>query len=195
MAGFKECEVIAYGPASSTVGEQVMWLALSAVPLLRSVATDSDDLASLEEFDPTEVPVGTVRLSAIRMTTGANAVILIQALPQGQLAVRNKKFGVLIRRGRIDVPRDPVFLLGREILAITDGDYVFFSNRPAFQTLFGLLEEIQAQAASTFQEITEKLEIEGIDTMLGSGYEAQRCLAKWQVFNESWRPIQRTSRR
>jgi Domain of unknown function (DUF4868) len=163
---YKECEVIDYDPAAVAVGDQVMWMDLSTLPLLQAIVRESADVANLDEFDPEAVKVANVRLTAIRMVSGRRATVLVQALPQGQLATSNKRFGVLVRRGRIDVPREPVFLLGRDVLAITDGTYVFFSDRRAFQKLFGLLAEIEAQAERTFQEMTEKLQIDGIDRML-----------------------------
>jgi hypothetical protein len=166
--GYRECEVIDYGPAASTVGDQIMWVPIDSVPLLETILDDSSDLSNIEEFDPKTMKIAKSRMAAIRAEVHGSAVVFVQALRGGQVVARSSRFGVLVKKGVIDVPEDDILLLGRDVTAMVFKSYVFFSDRSSFQRLFNMLEELQAQAAATFAEVTSELEIDGLDTMLAA---------------------------
>ncbi len=165
---YRECEVIEYGPAASTVGDQVMWMNLNDVPLLRVVLEDSEDLANLAQFDPGKTKMADIRMVAIRTEILGTAAVFVQALRGGQVVARSSRFGVLVKKGVIDVPKEQILLLTTEVTAVVFENYVFFSDRAAFQRLFQLIAELQAQATATFQEITADLRIQGLETMLAA---------------------------
>jgi hypothetical protein len=67
-------------------------------------------------------------------------------------------------------------LLDRSIDAIVAGGYAFFANRKAFQRIFGLIEEMQARAAATFDLVTAGLRIEGFDEFRAIATSAQPAM-------------------
>jgi hypothetical protein len=163
---YRKCEVIDYGPGSVTVGSQVMWKPIGDIPLLTSILHDSGDLANLKPFNPGTTEIATVRLIAIRMEVDQAPVILIQAVKADHIVASSTRYGMLVRRGSIDVASSNILMLVRDVTAILFEEYVYFVKRPEFQRLFGLLEELRVQASATFGQITANLEIDGIEEML-----------------------------
>ncbi len=165
---YQDCEMINYAPATNCVGKQIMWMALNEVPLLQSIVNDSSDLANIDLFDPKKQKLAQSRLTAIRVDAAVGPVVFIQSMAGSQIVARSTKFGVLLREGVIDVPSGELVLLNEGVTAISAGQFVFFNNRSSFQKLFGILEELRAQAEETFREVTGDLRIEGFDEMLSA---------------------------
>jgi Domain of unknown function (DUF4868) len=162
---YLDCEVIDYGPATTCVGKEVMWKPLSEVPLLESVVNDSADLANISLFDPKKTKLSNTRLTAIRFESD-RPVVFVQAMAGSQVVARSKKFGVLVKKGVIDVPKGDLLLLNQSVTAIITGGLIFFANRLAFQKLFNLLKELQERAEATFREVADGLRIDGFDQMV-----------------------------
>jgi hypothetical protein len=162
---YRKCEVIDYGPGSVTVGSQVMWKPLSDVPLLGSILEDSGDFANLKPFNPKTKSISNVRLIAIRMESDRVPTIFVQAIESRHIVASSTRHSMLVKRGSIDVADPNLLTLVRDVTAILFDNYIFFSKRSEFQRLFGLLEELQKQAATTFSHITEGLKIDGLDEM------------------------------
>src|SRR5262249_28589821 len=108
-----------------------------------------------------------------------------------------RRVGFIVRRGVIDAPAASaeILLFTKEISAIIVGNIALFRDRPAFQRLFGLLEEIREQAAATFEAVTTNLRIEGLDSMaaavtgspamLGKMASIQRKLDQYPKYREA----------
>lgn len=175
---YVECEVIDYEPSTTAVGQQVMWLPVTAVPLLEQVLAGSDDLANLERFDPRRHDVVNLRLAALRVSAAGSSAVYVQNLRDGQVVARSTRVGVVIRRGVLDVPNGEILMLTSDVVAVLTGDYIFFRNRAAFQLLFGLMDELRQQAATTFAAVTAQLQIEGLEQMEAAVTGAPNMLAK-----------------
>jgi len=172
------CEVIDYQPTGSPADGQVMWIDTSAVPLLKHVLEESDDLANLARFDPRHQSLAEMRLTAMRVESSSATAVFVQALRGNQVIAQSTKVGVLVRRGVLDVPNGDLLILTSDVTAVLTGNYVFFRNRSAFQQLTGLLEALRQQAATTFQAVTANLHIEGIEQMATAVVGAPAMLGK-----------------
>jgi hypothetical protein len=176
---YKACEVINYGPATSCIGNQVMWKPLTDVPLLGSIVTDSADLANVVLFDPKKAKLTNARLTAIRVEAETGSpIVFIQAVAGSQVVTQSTKFGVLVKKGVIDVPKGDLLLLNRGVTAIVASGVNFFANRKSFQTLFRLLQELQERAEATFRAVTSALRIDGFDAMLSAVTTQSQMLGK-----------------
>jgi hypothetical protein len=175
---YQDCEMIDYAPATDCVGKQIMWMALSDVPLLQSIIDDSADLANVDLFDPKKQKLAQSRLTAIRVDADTGPIVFIQSMAGSQVVARSTKIGVLLREGVIDVPSGELVLLNEGVTAISAGQFVFFSNRASFQKLFGILEELRAQAEATFREVTGDLRIEGFEEMLAAVTSQTQMVSK-----------------
>ena len=176
---YQASEAIAYEPAGSPADGQVMGVGIATVPLLRRILDDSADLAAIPLYEPGGARLASLRLVAVRVDAGAGPVVFVQSLATDQVVARSKKFGLLLRpRGVVDVPDDELLLIGRDFLAVLAGGYAFFQSRKAFQQVFGLLDEIRAQAAETLRSVTDGLRIEGFDQMLGAVTGSPAMLGK-----------------
>ena len=175
---YVECEVIDYEPSTTPVDQQVMWLPVTAVPLLGQVLADSDDLANLERFDPKRHEMVNLRLAALRVSTARSSAVYIENLRGSQVVARSTKLGVVLRRGVLDVPNGEILMLTGDVIAILTGDYIFFRNRSTFQLIFGLMDELRQQAAATFAIVTAQLEIDGLEEMEAAVTGAPNMLAK-----------------
>jgi hypothetical protein len=178
LSFYRSCEVIDYSPATTCVGRQVMWKIATDVPLLESITTDSADLANVDLFDPKKSKLTKARLTAIRFESDTGPIVFVQALIGGQVVASSKKFGVLVKKGVIDVPKGDLLLLNQGVTAMVVAGFIFFSNRLAFQRLFKLLEELQARAETTFREVTAGLAIEGFDQMLSAVTSQSQMIGK-----------------
>jgi hypothetical protein len=155
-----------------------MWLDTSAVPLLKHVLEESDDLANLPRFDPGNHSLADMRLAAMRVETETVTAVFVQALRGSQVVAQSTKLGVLVRHGVLDVPNGELVILTSEVTAVLTGSYVFFRNRSALQQLTGLLEELRQQAAATFRGVTANLRIEGSERMAAAVVGAPAMLGK-----------------
>jgi hypothetical protein len=164
----KKMEVIDYGAAATTADGQLMWIALDQVPLLGLILEGSSDFANLDEFDPRTTKLSKAGLAAIRLATSNASTVFVQALGGQQVVAKTSRTGLLIRKGVLDVPKDEMILLNRDMTAVVSGDYVFFENRRAFQNLVGLLDALRDQAETTLRSVTSSLKIQGFDELLGA---------------------------
>jgi hypothetical protein len=191
---YRDCEVINYEPSTSVMDGQVMWLPVTAVPLLQAVTPV--DSANLPLFDPGKSKLTQLRFSVIHAESVQAEVIFVQALRSNQVVARSKNLGAMVRKGVIDVPkRGEFFLLRRDMAAVVTGGVVFFRNRQAFQRLFGYLDELRQQAEQTFALISADLKIEGLDAMrtavtsspamLGKMASIQRKLDQYPEYREA----------
>jgi hypothetical protein len=179
LTRYRDCEVVNYEPATSCVGPQVMWMSLADIPLLQSIVDDSADLADIPLFDPKKLKLHKSRLSAVRVESqDADPIVFIQSIMESQIVARSTKFGVVVRRGQMDLPPGDLLLLPRGVTAIVADGHVFFNNRAAFQKLFDLLEELTDRAEATFREVTENLRIEGFAEMLAAVTSQSQMVAK-----------------
>jgi len=168
LSYYRDCELIDYGPATSCIGREVMWLSLSTVPLLESIVGDSADLANIDLFDPRKAKLAKTRLTAMRVETDNGPVVFVQSVLGSQVVARSTKFGVLVKKGVIDLPKGDLLLLNRGVTAIIASGFIYFANRSAFQKLFKLLEELQRRAEATLREVTQNLNIDGFDQLLSA---------------------------
>jgi hypothetical protein len=192
---YRECEVIDYDPATTCVGKQVMWMPLSDIPLLESIVNESADMANVDLFDPRKSALSSARLTAMRVEVEPGPVVFIQALQASQVVARSSKFGVLVKKGVLDVPKGDLLLLNQGVTAITSGDLIFFSSRSAFQKLFYLLQELKQRAEETLRDVTADLNIDGFDQlvlavttqsqMLGKMASIQSKIAKYPKYKEA----------
>ena len=192
---YRNSEVIDYGPGAVTVGSQVMWKPIGDIPLLGSILEGSGDLASLNPFNPRSTEIATVRLVAIRMEAEKVPTIFIQALKSDHIVASSTRHGMIVRPGSIDVAPSNILTLVRDVTAVLFKEYVFFSKRPEFQRLFGLLEELREQATATFNLITDELKIDGIEElrmaatsdvqMLGKMASIQRMIQSYPKYKQA----------
>jgi hypothetical protein len=178
IEAYTACEVIDYQAGGLAADGQVMWKDIASVPLLKQVVDGSDDLANLPLFDPADNSLARVRLVAIRTEVNGLAALFVQYLKGQQVVARTKKSGVLVRRGTLDVPDGELIILTEDMTAVLLGSYVFFQNRPLFQDLTGLLEELRQHAAATFELVTVDLRIEGREQMAAAVTAAPNMLGK-----------------
>jgi hypothetical protein len=177
--GYADSEVIDYGPAVTAGDGQVMWVSLAGVPLLRAIVAESADLAGLPVFDPGRSPLGHLQLAAMRAAKGDADAVFLQSLRGSQIVARSSRFGVIVRRGVLDVPSSgDILLFNRDVAAIAVGGIALFRNRRAFERLFGYLEELQRQAAATFRSVTSQLRIDGIEQMAAAATGSAAMLGK-----------------
>lgn len=197
-ASYAQSEVIDYGPSALAAAEQVMWIGLDAVPMLQTIADGVSDLANMPVYDPGRVRLGQLRLSAMRVQAGSRRAVLVQSLGPSQVIAQSRaRLGVVIRRGFIDTPpQGNLLLFSRDVAAVIVGEIVIFRDRPGFQRLFGVLEEIQQQAAATFAAVTKDLRIRGLEemsqvvlkspAMLGKMASIQRKLNRYPQYKSAY---------
>jgi hypothetical protein len=166
VSDWSGCEVIDYGPAALTADGEVMWKAVGEVPLLQAIADESDDPVNLPVFDPTPTRLRNIRFAVLTAQASQTRATFIQSLRGSDVVAQSTRRGFLVRKGVLDVPRSgQMVLLSREVAAMVVGEFAFFRDRKAFQRLFGYLDELRAQADSTFTLVTTDLRIEGVDQM------------------------------
>lgn len=193
---FANCEVIDYAPATSIVEGQIMWASASSVPLLQTIVQDSQDLAGMPVFDPATSKLSAIKLAAMRVEVGDTAALFVQNLRGDQIVAQSRRYGVIVRRGVIDLPpRGQMLLFTRDVAAIVVGDIALFKDRPAFERLFGYLAQLQQRATATLQTVTANLRITGFDklavavttspAMLGKMASIQRKLDQFPQYREA----------
>jgi hypothetical protein len=162
---YSDREVIGYEPATVVGDGQVMWIRAAQVPLLQDILRESVSLASLPLFDPKKISLSNLQLAAMRAEKDGTSAAFVQSLRGNQVVAQSRRIGVIVRKGSIDVPSGEILLFGKDIAVVVTGEYAFFTDRPAFQRLFGYLDDLRRNAAATFQAITRDLRIDGIDQM------------------------------
>ena len=136
---YRSREVIDYDVNEVAASGQAMWLRVAEVPTLQSIMTEADDLANLPLFDPKTANWAGVRLSAVEVKRGNESAVFLQSLSSREVIARSKNFGVIVRKGKVDVPPSgELVLLGGLATTIVSAGIAFFANRGAFQRLLGL---------------------------------------------------------
>jgi len=179
VAILTDCEIIDYEPATSTADGQMMWIAVATVPLLKAIVDESADLAGTPMFDPAKAKLSNLQLAAMRAAASGSSAVFIQSLRASQIVAQSRRVGVIIRRGVIDLPpRGEILLFNRDVAAVVVNEVAFFRDRPAFQRLFGYLEELRQQADATFRSVTTDLRIDGFDQMAAAVTGSPAMLGK-----------------
>lgn len=176
---YADSEVIEYEPATSTNDGQIMWIRVADVPLLNAIVEESADMADMPLFDPNKSSLGYLQLSAMRAAKDDAAAVFLQSLRGNQIVAQSRRIGVIVRKGIVDVPPSgQILLFSKDVAVVAVGDVAFFKDRPAFQRLFGYLEDLRRRAAATFRSVTETLRIDGIDQMAAAVTGSPAMLGK-----------------
>lgn len=176
---YADCEVIDYEPAAATNDGQVMWISVADVALLNAIVAESADMADMPIFDPGRSSLGDLQLAALRVVKDDVTAVFLQSLRGNQIVAQSRRLGVVVRKGVIDVPPSgQILLFSKDVAVAVVGGIAFFRDRPAFQRLFGYLEDLRRQAAVTFQSVTEHLVIDGADQMAAAVTGSPAMLGK-----------------
>jgi hypothetical protein len=176
---YSNCELIGYAPAGLTAGRERMWIPVADVPMLKAIADSTVDPANIRLYSPSKSPLDELRLAAMRVQVAPTTAIFIQSLTDNQILAQSTRIGMMVKRGVIDLPpKGDILLFSRTVDAVIVGTIAFFKDRPAFQRIFGYLEAMKAQAATTFQSVTATLRIEGLDVMTGVVTDSPAMLGK-----------------
>ena len=192
-AAFADCELIEYEPATSTADGQIMWISAAAVPLLKAILDESEDLAAMPVFDPRSSKLSDLTLAAMRVEANDVSAVFVQSLRGNQIVAESRRIGVIVRRGVIDIPpRGQMLLFSRDVAAVVVGNFAFFNDRAGFQRLFGYLDDLRQRADATLRAVTIDLRIDGFDqmaaavtgspAMLGKMASIQRKLDKYPQY-------------
>jgi len=195
-ADFMGCEVIDYGPATTTADGQIMWIAVESVPFLKAIVTETTDLAGMPMFDPARAKLADLQLAAMHAVSNSASATFIQSLRGNQIVAQSSRIGVIIRRGTVDLPRrGQILLFSREVAVVVIGENAYFEDRAGFQRLFGYLDELRRRADATFRSITRNLQIDGFEemaatvtgstNMLGKMASIERKIQKYPQYREA----------
>lgn len=162
---YSDIELIPYSPAGLTTGHERMWIRVADVPMLQAIAGNADP-ANMPLFDPRKSPLAQLQLATMRVEGDGATAVFIQSLRGNQIVAQSNRVGMIVKRGIVDLPgKGDILLFSRNIDTVVVGSFAFFRDRPGFQRLFGYLQEMQQQAAATFQSVTATLQIEGLEAM------------------------------
>lgn len=185
---------IEYGPATTPADEQIMWVPTSIVPLLAGADADVD-AADLKLFDAKKRGIGQLRFSMLWAETDSGRALLYRQLAPRQIVARTGKIPVLQRGDRLDLIEGDTLLIDRSVDAVVVGGYAFFEDRPRFQKLFGFLQDLQARAEETFDDVTSSLQISNLAemrtaattqlAMLGKMASIQRKLESFPAYRDA----------
>jgi hypothetical protein len=75
VAILTDCEIIDYGPATSTADGQVMWIPVATAPLLKAIVDESADLAGMPLFDPAKAKLSNLQLAAMRAKANDSSAV------------------------------------------------------------------------------------------------------------------------
>jgi hypothetical protein len=170
-------EVIDYDPATTVADGQVMWAALPEVPLLAFPELTRDP-ADLPLFDPHAPYAAHLRLQAIRLPTPAGVATFYRELRPRQVLARSGKVTIIRRADRMDLLDEPALTIERGVDALAVADIVLFVDRGRFQRVFGFLDQIRQRAATTFDAVTHRLDIDGLAELRTAATSQPAMLAK-----------------
>ena len=161
---WRDRELIPYGPSTTVADGQLMWIPASDVPML-ATADIERDLADLPLFDPSPRFLRRLRLSALRVPAGGGYATLLRRLSPGQVLARSGKIPVIRRGDRMDLIDGDTILIDRQVDAIVVSGVALFTDRSAFQRVFGFLDDLRRQATQTFDAVAANLRIDGHEAM------------------------------
>ncbi len=141
-----------------------MWAQVDDVPLLASAAEDLD-AADLPLFELDGQGLGKLRLSMIRAAIDAGHARFYRSVSTKQLVTRAGKLSLFQRNDRLDVVDSDTLLIDRYVDAVVVDGFAFFEERRRFKRVFGFLQELQTEAAQTFDDVITGLNIANVDAM------------------------------
>jgi Domain of unknown function (DUF4868) len=156
---------------------QIMWAPLRDVPLL-SFPELGRDLADLPLFDPRAPYAARLRLHALRVPTAGGVAAFYRELRPREVLARSGKITILRRGDRMDLLEETVLTIDRGVDAIALANVAFFIDRRRFQRVFGFLKQIRTQAAATFDQVTQNLNIDGLADLRAAATSQPAMLSK-----------------
>ncbi len=170
-------ELVDYSPAASPADGQIMWVAAQDVPLLAWSELDRD-LADMELFDAKAGYAAHLRLTALRAPTPVGQATFYRELRPKSVLSRSDKIAIFRRGDRMDLLAESAVLIDSGVDAIVVAGFALFVNRTVFQRVFGFLAEIRSQAATTFDEVTSNLAIDGLPALRAAATSQPAMLGK-----------------
>lgn len=174
---YSECAPMDYHSAGEVSEGHVMWMPANQLPMLNAEGIDSS-AADLPMIDLSYPFIRRVRLSALRISTVDGHAVFYRAFSRSGAIGFRGKLPIVRRDDRFDVVDDRTVVLDRYIDAIVVDGLVFFDERRRFQRIFGLVEELQRQAATTFDEVTVGLRIENLEGLRQAATTQLQMLGK-----------------
>ncbi|MBV9593547.1 MAG: DUF4868 domain-containing protein [Actinobacteria bacterium] len=171
--------VIHYEPAALIPPGHVMQVAAGQAALLDRIQTMVDG-ADLEPFDARAEYAQSITMVAARFETDSGGVVTCYRLAEPLLRFRaNRLFGLVRRGGRYDrIEAADMLLMRPDFDVVVLAGQAFFFRKVAFERAFGFLDELRQASAETFDQVTDRLRIDGLAELRAACTTQPQMMAK-----------------
>lgn len=175
-----------YGPAVLIPPGHCMRVSQSAAATLSLIQTEVDRNDS-EVFDAAADYATAASMVAARFSDQTGASATFYRVNETLLQFRKRKvLGLIFRDGRYDrlEPGD-VLLMRSEFDVIAVDGIAFFFAKTRFEQAFGFLEQLQQASGGTFDTVTARLRIRGLDALRAACTSQPQMMAKMASIRRS----------
>jgi len=176
---------INYGPAVLVPPDHVMHVAEANAASLADIVSlvmrdDSAPLSDLKNHNK-------VKILALRFTDDAGRATIMFRVADSLFQLKAAKYLALVRHGQVYDRLDSadVMLLRRNFDVVLVDGVAFFELKSTFERAFGFLDQLRANSAATFEQVTANLNIRGLDKMKAACTKQSQMMAKMASIRRS----------
>jgi len=177
---------ISYGPAVLIPPSHVMHVSQGSAAVLSAIQA-AVNTADVDAFDPRAGYAKDVSMVAARLSTPEGNTATFYRVADTLLQFTKKKIYSLVRRdGQYDrlEPAD-LLLMRSEFDVVVIAGHAFFFLKPTFERAFGFLDELKRASAATFDSVTSRLRITGMDELRAACTSQPQMMAKMASIRRS----------
>lgn len=181
-----DSNLVEYGPTALIPKSHVMCLPQESAATLTVInaAVTSDDL---DEFHPSSTISGEARTFAARFLHDSLGEITFYRLAETLLEFKQRRVLGFVRDGGAFAVAEPgrILLMKPVFDVVVAGGWAFFWKKPLFERSFGFLEELKRDSAQSFSEISEHIEVEGLEEFRKACTTQPQMMAKIASIKQS----------
>jgi hypothetical protein len=178
--------LLSYGPAVLIPPSHCMHVPQHAAATLQAIQVVVDG-ANADAFDPKADHAKHATMVALRFSTASGQTATFYRVADTLLQFsKNKVYSLVRRDGQYDrlEPAD-LLLMRAEFDVIVILGHAFFFLKPTFERAFGFFEELRQASATTFDRVSARLRISGIDELRAACTSQPQMMAKMASIKRS----------
>ncbi|WP_168929819.1 Kiwa anti-phage protein KwaB-like domain-containing protein [Nocardioides sp. GY 10127] len=181
----EEAGLLPYGPATLVPLQHWMYVSEAEAGTLEL----TEQVVRMQDLLPfTEKTSGAVNLTmvAARFNIPNEPPVTFYRIADSLLQMKKSIVG-LVRVGGVygKLESADVLLLKPVFDVVVIGGFAFFTKKPTFERAFGFLAELEKQSLRTFEAVTDKLEIEGMEDLRNACTSQPQMMAKMASIKRS----------
>lgn len=177
-----ELRLIPYAPGYKPDSGEVCWIDLQEAPDVTTIVQRVLNFQALVIFQEDGEFLNSLAYYALFARVAANrGFVFFRRASERLVLGRGASFAAIFRRGHYDTVEETVFLFDRLVDCWSDGRYMFIKNMSNFERMFRYLEQLQARAQQTVDQVLQRIPIANADEFRAACTTQVRFMTKLAI--------------